>query len=458
MHSIRINLLKWLIAPLLLINLAGAGLTYWLAWAPAQTAFDQSLADAGWVLIPRLREMQGDILVDLPQQAEQVLRVDHFDAIYFVIRNAEGKTIAGDKDFPELRQPDALNDPLAYNGSMRGEPIRIISLETTIGSKSAFIGVAETLRKRIHIQSTIFMTFLVLESLLALVSVAIAWFAVTKGLFPLNKMQADLMSRNFDDLSAVKEDGIPLELHPVINAINGLLDKARTGATARQNFLANVAHQLRTPLAGLKTQLEWLQQKYASEQDTAHSAKLMMSSTERMIRQTNQLLALARAEPSQFEKARLEIVELDKLVEDSIQHFVEEADKKNIDLGFNLHPTKVMGDRFLLRDMIDNLIDNAIRYSPQNGTVTIGCVQNEELSVLSVEDSGPGIAASERELIFSRFYRLDDKIAGSGLGLAIVRNIAKDHGAEIVLQSGAGGKGTLFSVRFPFSAKITSSV
>jgi two-component system sensor histidine kinase TctE len=407
------------------------------------------LADAAWALIPRLKEMPGDILIDLPQQAEQVIRVDHFDAIYFIVRDAEGKVISGDKDFPILRLPESLNDPLAYEGSMRGEPIRIISLKTMIGTKQAFIGVAETLRKRVHIQSTILFGLLLLESLLTVIAVAIVWLAVTKGLFPLKKMQADLESRNSDDLSIVSEVGIPFELHPLIKAINGLLDKARIGASARQNFLANVAHQLRTPLAGLKTQLEWLQQRYASDNDTTHSANLMMSSTERMIRQTNQLLALARAEPSQFEKARLEIVELDKLVEESIQHFVEEADKKRIDLGFNLHPTKVMGDRFLLSDMIDNLVDNAIRYSPQNSAVMVSCFQDAGQSVLSVEDSGLGIAASERDLIFNRFYRLNDKIAGSGLGLAIVRDIVKDHGAEIILQPGSDGKGTIFSVHFP---------
>ncbi|HUW51351.1 MAG TPA: sensor histidine kinase [Sulfuricella sp.] len=447
--SIRLNLLKWLIAPLLIINLIGAGLIYWLAWAPAQIAFDQSLADAAWALIPRLREIRGTISIDLPQQAEQVLRVDHFDDIYFVVRKANGQIIAGDLDFPPLIMPKKLNDPVAYDGSARGEPIRIIALNTTIGTEPVYIGVAETLRKRTHIRSKIIVALLLLEGVLTLMTITIAWLAVTKGLFPLKKMQADLNSRSHDDLSPVNEDHIPLELRPVANAINTLLNKVQEGATAQQIFLANMAHQLRTPLAGLKVQLEWLQQRYASEHETAHSANLMMSSTERMIRQTNQLLTLARAEPSQFEKARLSMVDLNKLVEESIQHFVEEADKKSIDLGFNLRSTKVLGDRFLLRDMIDNLIDNAIRYSPQKSTVTVSCFQNANYGILSVEDSGPGIAASERDLIFNRFYRLNDKVAGSGLGLAIVRDIVRDHGAEIVLTSGAQGKGTIFVVQFP---------
>jgi two-component system sensor histidine kinase TctE len=242
---------------------------------------------------------------------------------------------------------------------------------------------------------------------------------------------------------------MPAELRPVADAINGLLEKAQIGASAQQNFLANVAHQLRTPLAGLKAQLEWLKHKYESEAETAHSAELMLSSTERMIRQTNQLLALARAEPSRFEKVRLEPVELDKLIEESVQYFVQEADKKRIDLGFDLQPTRIMGDHFLLRDLIDNLIDNAIRYSPPQGVVTVRCSCDGRVGILTVEDSGPGIPASQREQVFNRYYRIDGAAQGSGLGLAIVRDIVKDHNAEIVLQSGAGGKGTVFSVHFP---------
>lgn len=447
--SIRLNLLKWLIAPLLFINLIGAGLTYWLAWTPAQIAFDQSLADTAWELMPRLRAIQGGVVIDLSQQAEQVMRFDHFDAIYFVVRKSNQQVIAGDHDFPLLKLSEKLNDPVAYEGAMRGQPIRIITLKTLVGTETVYIGVAETLQKRIYIHSQIFWALMLFEGMLTLMLVAMAWFAVTKGLSPLKKMQADLNSRSHDDLSPVSDSHISLELQPVVHAINSLLNKVQASASAQQAFLANVAHQLRTPLAGLKMQIEWLAQRYASEPETTHSISLMMSSTDRMIRQSNQLLALARAEPSHFEKTRLEAVELDKLVEESVQYFVEEAHKKDIDLGFDLQPTTVMGDRFLLRDMIDNLVDNAIRYSPPKSTVTVSCFYEANQGILSVEDSGPGIADSERELIFNRFYRLNDEVAGSGLGLSIVRDIVKAHSATIVLTSGSQQVGTVFSVRFP---------
>lgn len=451
MNSIRVTLLKWLIVPLVLINLIGAALTYGLAWVPAQTAFDQSLADGLWALIPRIREVDEQLQVNLSSEAEQVLRVDHFDSMFFVVRTAEGKMIAGDRDFPPLNPSTELNEPVAYDGFMRGEPVRIITIRTQIGDTSAFIGAAETLRKREHIRNLILSSLMALEVLLTLLLIGIIWVAVTRGLLPLKRMQSDLGPRDHNDFSEIESRHHPIELQPVSNALNRLLNKVRESAAGQRNFLADVAHQLRTPLAGIKLQLEWLQPKVQQDQEMAHSTKLMMSSTLKMIRQTNQLLALARAEPSRFEKKQLVLLELSKLVESSIQHFVTESDKKNIDLGFDLEPTLIMGDPYLLGDMIDNLIDNAIRYSHVGAAVTVRCYTDpgDGMGVLSVEDSGPGIARIDQELVFNRFYRVSNKVHGSGLGLSIVRDIANDHGAEIKLISGGGQPGTIFTVRFP---------
>ena len=449
MRSIRISLLKWLLLPLLVINLVGASATYWLAWRPTQIAFDQNLADAAWALLPYLQQRGDGIAVDLSRQAEQVLRLDHTDAIYFVVRTANGHTVAGDADFPPLRAPQAINDPEAYDSRMRGEAIRVIVLSALVGTEPVTIGVAETLWKRVSVRSGAnFVGLLLLDLALTFISIAIVWVAVTRGLAPLQAMQSGLNARKPDDLAPLPADPLALELAPVAAAINGLLDRVRHVSRSQQDFLANAAHQLRTPLAGLKTQLEWLQRRHDGEPETARSLALMMSSAERMIRQTNQLLALARAEPGQFEPARLFPLSLDKLVEECIQHFVEQADKKHIDLGFDLSPVTIRGDSFLLRDLIDNLVDNAIRYSPPHGRVTVNCRVEGGMGLLSVEDNGPGVPAAEHDLIFSRFYRLNHKTVGSGLGLAIVRDIAVDHGAQIALASGPNGAGTVFSVRF----------
>ena len=450
MRSIRLSMLKLLLLPILAINLVGAASTYWLAWRPTQLAFDQSLADAAWALLPHLRQQDGRVVVDLSGQAEQVLRVDHFDAIYFVVRDNQGATLAGDADFPVLKTPELIDEPQAYDSRMRGEAIRIIALTTLVGSETVTVAVAETLWKRISVRAgSSFAGLLLLDLLLTFTASAIVWFGVTRGLKPLQAIQSALNARSHDDLDPLPTGPVPVELAPVTAALNGLLDKVRQAARNQQDFLADAAHQLRTPLAGLKTQLEWMQQRHAGDAETARSTQLMMASTERMIRQTNQLLVLARAEPTQFEKARLAPLALDKVVEESIQHFVQEADKKEIDLGYELAPTVIPGDPFLLRDLIDNLVDNAIRYAPRHGRVTVSCYTEDGAGVLAVEDDGPGIPPQEQELIFKRFYRLNQTSVGSGLGLAIVRDIAVDHGAEVRLSARADGVGTIVRVRFP---------
>ncbi len=446
--SIRLNLLKWLIAPLLLINLVGAGLTFWLAWTPTRTAWDQSLADAAWALVPRLKDNGTNVVIDLTQQAEQVLRVDHFDSIFFVVRDTAGTTLAGDQDFPPMPSIVAIDDPHADEGMMRKEPVRVITLKTRIGAHTVYIGAAETLRKRTRSLWLIVAALLTIEVLLTCVAIAVVRSAVRKALRPLESMRNALDRRRDIDLSPLPEVDAPVELEPLLAAVNGLLQRAQDGASAQRNFLANVAHQLRTPLAGVKIHLEWLQARHADNAETAATASMMMAATERMIRQSNQLLALARAEPSYFNNRDLEPVALDELVSEAVQQFVQQADLRRIDLGFDLRPARVVGDRFLLRDLVDNLIDNAIRYTPVAGTVTVRCWEQDQHCILAVEDSGPGIAAAHREAVFDRFYRIDDKTDGSGLGLAIVRDIVADHGAQVTIACGENGGGTHFVVTF----------
>jgi two-component system sensor histidine kinase TctE len=442
MTSIRLRLLKWLIGPILLLNLAGASLAYLLAWIPAQHAFDQAIGDAAAALAARLLPAPGGALLDLPKQAEQLLRTDEMDAIYFVVRRADGALVAGDADFPPL--PAA---GISFDATMRGEPVRVAQRGARVGDAILRVAVAKTVRKRQQIRSAIVRAMVPLALLFTLALVGLNWFSVSRALAPLARMRSNLNGRDGHDLTPVDTD-VPYELAPVVSAFNGLLGKVEAGARAQHDFLADVAHQLRTPLAGVKLQLEWMAERHGGDPESAHSIRLMLLSNARMIRQTNQLLALARAEPSRFERKRLETLDLALLVQESIQYFVEEAAKKGIDLGFELAPAIVAGDRFLLRDLIDNLVDNALRYTPAGGAVTVSCGHDGGQGWLVVEDSGPGIPAASRELVFSRFVRLDDKTSGSGLGLAIVRDIAAAHGAQATIGERSGG-GAVFSVRFP---------
>jgi len=446
MTSVRVRLLKWLIGPILLINLAVASLTYLLAWVPAQIAFDQSLADAASALASRLIVGSEGPILDLPRQAEQILRVEDVDTLYFVVRSTAGAVLAGDSDFPARRG----SEQGAYDGTMRGEPVRLAYLSVDAGHGLVQIGVAKTVRKREQVRAATVRVLLLLETIFTLALVGMIWFSVTNGLLPLALMRLDLSKREAGDLAPIDGDKVPYELAPVVGAFNELLDKVQAGATAQHDFLADVAHQLRTPLAGLKLQLEWLGERHRGDPDTVRSIGLMLLSNERMIRQTNQLLALARAEPSHFEKTRLEVLDLVPLIEQVVQYFVDAAARKQIDIGFDLRPTAVSGDSFLLRDLIDNLIDNAVRYTPEHGTVTVRCFPDGHHGMLVIEDSGPGIAAHLRDKVFDRFVRIDDKSSGSGLGLAIVRDIALAHGATVTIGDGPhpGGAGMTISVRF----------
>lgn len=447
--SLRARLLKWLVIPLVALNLLAAGVAYWLAWIPAQTAFDQSLADTAWALVPHMQESGPSVELSLSQQAEQVLRVDHFDEVYFVVRDARGKTIAGDLDFPALRKPEKLNAYTAYPALMRGVDVRAITLRTLVGGETILIGVAETRIKREQLKLRILWSLLGTELLLLLLVIAVIRWVLARGFQPLQDLREDLARRRTDDLSPLPMEATPQEIAPFIRAMNDLLKRAQDSSRAKQDFLANVAHQLRTPLAGFKAQLEWLQEHHRQDDETAHSTALMLVSTDRMARQANQLLALARSEPGNFERQRLGRISLDKLVSESVQQFVQQALSKDIDIGFDLQPTEVQGDGFLLRDLIDNLVDNAIRYTQAGGEVTVSCLTVNGCGVLKIEDNGPGIPDAEKDKIFTRFYRLDRTQPGSGIGLAIVRDIAIDHGASVSVTAGADGRGTLFRIEFP---------
>ncbi|WP_426338314.1 sensor histidine kinase [Pseudoduganella sp. S-14] len=445
MDSIRLRLLKWLIGPVLLLNLAGVALSYALAWIPAQIAFDQSLSDAAAMLGARISEREGRLVLDLPEAAERVLREDELDKVYFALRDGQGRLLAGDAVLPVF--PARAGAP-AIDGVVEKNPVRLVALPVLTGQQQGIVVVAKTLRKRGQARTAIVRALLPLAAVFTLASVGLVWFSVTNGLAPLHKVKAGIQARSAEDLSPIPAGSVPLEVMPMVHSFNGLLERVREGAQAQQDFLANVAHQLRTPLAGMRTQIELL----AAQERTpaaASSLAMMQASTERMIRQVNQLLALARAEPGPLRKTRMERLSLDQLLEESIQHFVEQALRKEIDLGFDLQPTRVTGDRFMLRDLVDNLVDNAIRYTPPKGAVTVSCFPHLGGGMLTVEDSGPGIPQAKRAAVFQRFQRLDEKTNGSGIGLAIVRDIATAHGASVAIDTPASGQGALFSVYFP---------
>ncbi|KFI08223.1 sensor histidine kinase [Massilia sp. BSC265] len=445
MSSIRLRLLKWLVAPILVFNLLAASLTYLLAWTPAQRAFDQGLLDAATGLATRLRSGGAAVHppADLPAAA-RVLGAGSPDASWFVVRDAEGRTLAGDPAFPRRTGDEPVRDD-----RMHGQAVRVASLLVPGSGGPVEVGVARTLSQRQQVRSAIVRALVLLEVVFSLSLVGLVWFSVGNGLAPLGRLRARLDARGSHDLAPLVDDGMPRELLPVVNAFNALLERIAAGAKAQDDFRANVAHQLRTPLAGLRLQLEWLADRHRGDPETLRTVEQLLQANERMIRQANQLLSLERAGPDRFQRVQLAPLDLSGIVAESIQAFVERALRKDIDLGFELEPAPVAGEHHMLRDLVDNLVDNALRYTPAHGTVTVRCRATPAGALFEVEDSGPGIPPEKRAQVFQRFVRLDQHSQGSGLGLAIVREIAAAHRARVELGDGTNGRGLRVAVCFP---------
>lgn len=434
MTSIRLRLLKWLVGPILLVNLVLAALVAGLAWTPAQVAFDGGLLDQANTLAAR-------VATGALPGATPVVSGNAPDRSWFVVRDAQGRHLAGTVAFPPLR-PGVP----AYDAEVNGEPVRVAALAVATPAGPRLLGVARTLRQRLEVRAAIVRSLVVLVSLVTVTLVGVVWLSVGNGLRPLARIRAELAARGPGDLAPIPTEQVPYEIAPVVTGFNELLDKVEAGARAQRDFLADMAHQLRTPLAGIGVQLEWLHARHAHDPDTVRSLDMMGLANERMIRQVNQLLALARAREGRPAEGHAPL-DLGALVQESIQYFVEQAAHKGIDIGFELERAPLAGDAFQLRDLIDNLVDNALRYTPPGGRVTVGTAHADGAALFWVVDSGPGIPAARRGAVFERFVRLDDKTTGSGLGLAIVRDIATAHGARVVLTDAQGG-GTRATVRF----------
>jgi two-component system sensor histidine kinase TctE len=237
----------------------------------------------------------------------------------------------------------------------------------------------------------------------------------------------------------------------LIDAVNNLLERLKQVMAAQQRFVADAAHQLRTPFAGLKTQSE-LALRSDDPERKQHALEHIHTSTKHGIRLVNQLLALARNEPGGQGTSNFTSLNLNQLAQECTVNWVQMALEKNIDLGYEgtTATVSVQGDANSLMEMLNNLLDNAIRYTPAGGHITVSVTATSQGAVLSVEDNGPGIDPQHRERVFERFYRiLGSGQSGSGLGLSIVAEVAKRHGAELILDSGSNGIGTRISMRFP---------
>ena len=453
--SLRGTLLAWVLIPLTLLFVAGAFFSYSLAFRFADLAYDRALASEALALAGRLRPDGGRVRVDLPEAALQLFEADEHDRIYYRVSDDRGDLVFGHR---ELASPpvDPLGGgkPILYDARFFGEPLRVaavaVSLPGSASSGRATVAVGETLVKRRMLAREILVGMLLPQALLLALAAVLVWLGVGRGLRPLEALVEAIQRRSHRDLSPLEEGAAPLEVRPMVGAINGLLDRLNATLAAQRRFVADAAHQLRTPLAGLKTQTE-LALRERDPKALAHSLAHIHAATERSAHLVNQLLALARAEPGADRPDRFQSVDLKSVAKETTADWVSPALKKSIDLGFESETERasVTGDAVLLRELLSNLLDNAIRYTAEGGRVTVRVARTGADITLSVEDSGPGIPEAERGHVFERFHRvLGSGQEGCGLGLSIVREIVERHSAVVTLGSGADGRGTLVEVRF----------
>ena len=408
-------------------------MAYFPTVEPATEAYDQALVDIGLALGNHIRVTPSEYRFELPEAVEQVLRTDRFDHIYYRVTSPAGLEIAGDADLPS-----PPGDTVAFNTVHKGENVRVVSVQAPCGRSTCNVLVAETMVKRTRAMRDIVLQSLFPEMLIALATLVIVWFGVKRGLQPLARLSDEIKARSAGDLRPIDAAGAPEEARPLVGALNGLLGEMSSANRMQQRFLADAAHQLRTPLAGLQTHTELALAQPMPDECRAQLEQVHRA-TIRTGRLANQLLALARAEPS----ARSANADLDlkNIAGGEADAWVRQAVSRDIDLGFELESARIDGDAFLLREALSNLVHNALEYSPRGGRVTVRTGRRNGHAFLEVEDDGPGIPPAERGRVLERFYRMPGTPGtGSGLGLAIVREIAAGHGADLaILDSPAGG-------------------
>lgn len=455
--SLRQRLLLWLLPPIVLLTGVWIGVAYAIVLYFTNLAYDRGLEDTVHTLAGQVQVKQGKINVNLPPAARRMLEFDQVDNIYFSISNAHGEQLVGNRILPpNLSRAEAHKETRFYDGQADGQPLRLVeyTVPSTVASEVLFVRVAETLHKR-EILTREVLVYMMASQLLFLTSIVVlVWYGVGRGIAPLSRIRDAISRRTHEDLSPLDETELPAEVHEQVHVINALMDRLGRTITAQRRFIADATHQLRTPITVLRTQTELALRADNPAQLRALVMKLD-SATIRLARLANQLLNLNRAEAALTGSLDLACFGVAELIEDVVARLVPTALSKQIDISVDIAdalPT-VRGDRQLLGEMLANLVDNAIRYTPAAGRINVDVQQADGWVVFVIADNGPGIPAPERQRVLERFYRgINVGTEGSGLGLAISHEIISLHSGRIHLAAAAGDSGLRVRVEIPSAA------
>ena len=461
------EILDWMLTPLLLLWPVSLVLTWLIAQGIAGKPFDRALEYNVRAMAQLISVRHSHAEFSLPRPARELLRADDSDTIYYQVLGPKGELLSGDRELPAppADEPIRPDEVRIRDDVIKGFDVKVaytwVSLPS-VGAQPALVQVAETLEKRSVLATEIVKGVMLPQFIILPLAVLLVWLALVQAIKPLSQLEERIRARKPDDLSPIDAQAVPLEVAPLVESVNDLLLRLTDSITTQKRFLADAAHQLKTPLAGLRMQADLAQREGASAEDLKQSLRQIGRASIRATHSVNQLLSLARAESngSTMLRDQCDLVDLTMSV---VRDCVPRALEKHIDLGYEgTQPgtpgCTLLGSATLLKEMVRNLVDNAINYTPSSlekpGIITARVLTDPfgRSLVLQVEDSGPGVAENERELIFQPFYRaLGTEADGSGLGLSIVLEIAHQHHASVSLEDNHPNQsppGARFVVRF----------
>ncbi|HEX4649597.1 MAG TPA: sensor histidine kinase [Steroidobacteraceae bacterium] len=446
-NTIRGRLLAYLLPPLIALLAAGVYLDYETGAAPVRDAYDHALASAALAIAARVRAAGTPAeLTGLAAEIGGLLHPAARARAYYLVLGPGGRYLAGDPDLPRTASPGPL--PAYFNATFRGEAVRVASLTFGDGAGAVTVSVAETLAERNSATLRLLVSEVLTDVVQLIVTVALVWTGVALALRPVLRLRHQIAARSPRELSPLDTQSAPGEVRLLVTELNRLFATLGEAARAQQHFLANAAHQMRTPLAGLLIQLDLLISQLADE-SVRSELLLLRESAQSLSHTSDQLLTLARADPSVHLSDAFTVLDCGKLIEEVLAQNLDRALLKGLDLGAQIEPVRVRCVAWLTREVLVNLIDNAIRYVPAGGHVTVRCGLDGTSPFLEVEDDGPGIPRAERAAVRERFYRVPGTPgSGCGLGLAIADEVARLHGAELEIGD-RGGVGTRVRLRFP---------
>lgn len=451
--SLRSHLMERLLTALFWLWLLSTIVGYFATLNYANQPHDLILLQRAQALAEHMKLGSGQERFDYQPILPDGTEPGNPDRVVYTVSDSNGIKIAGNANLSRpISYRKGKAGPLFNNSEREGEKTRMVSLiyPGVPGAKLYQLHVSETTHQRRALVRGILANIVIPQLLLIMIAAGAVWYGLKGGLAPLERLRREVANRKRDDLTLLDESKTPAEVRPLIGAVNDLLERLQHAMQAQKRFVADAAHQLRTPFAGLKTQAE-LALRESDVERKQHALLHILTSTRHGTRLVNQLLALARNEPGGQGSDTFVSLELGQLAQECAIQWVPMALEKNIDLGFDAIAAQawIRGDGVSLTEMLGNLIDNAIRYTQAGGHITISVAVEQGKAVLRVEDNGPGIAAPHRERVFERFYRvLGSGQSGSGLGLAIVAEVAKRHAAEIRLEQGGNAVGTRISIYF----------